>query len=664
MDTDSQIEALLGLVDQPTGKASSRPANAPSTDEQIEILLGHADSPTAIAAKSPLDFKPAAKWDGFRQALDAASFGALSAGRADEKAKWEKAHGPQASAATVVGTVAPALLLSTAAEQGIFRGGQLASKLVGSPIFEDAARFLTGLAQGSLPYRGLSRTVSGAGQGALSAEYARQFGQSDDVAGGGLVGAATNLATSPFGAPLRGHVVPEVAALARRWRDEGMPLTTAQIPGAPLAAKAYSKLLNMGKSDVPALTEGLLRSTGSNAKRLNAQTLADARGDIKDRLQQKFSGSNWNGLGDLEMPKAFDTALGAGLLKPDEEQAVRLAQNQWTNAAKLERIMKDSQSSEGLVDPSVVLRHVQSNTARYPMGLNASQAAAYAGNPTDIGTLAEGANAFVRQPSSAFAHGAALGLGGIGMGALEFAGPHLEHIVPYAGLAAPATAAYGAAGGLMNNPLYMNLLLRGGAGPLGNPLIPAAQQLYGNKAASGAGPLLAGSNPLIPGYLAARDNGAPAAPTDNWGKWLKAQSFLESPSGAPSEQSSAKGYFQFIDSTAKKATDAGLPNPQRGNYAQQADATRQYIQRFYPDAAEAIETGDYPTAVRHLRDEWPSLPGGSQQQNAGQYRLWNSILSGEDAARPRIEVHPEAQVPLQTGVMTVGGESNPLSGSQ
>lgn len=641
MDTDSQIEALLGLVDQPTGKASSRPANAPSTDEQIEILLGHADSPTAIAAKSPLDFKPAAKWDGFRQALDAASFGALSAGRADEKAKWEKAHGPQASAATVVGTVAPALLLSTAAEQGIFRGGQLASKLVGSPIFEDAARFLTGLAQGSLPYRGLSRTVSGAGQGALSAEYARQFGQSDDVAGGGLVGAATNLATSPFGAPLRGHVVPEVAALARKWRGEGMPLTTAQIPGAPLAAKAYSKLLNMGKSDVPALTEGLLRSTGSNAKRLNAQTLADARGDIKDRLQQKFSGSNWNGLGDLEMPKAFDTALGAGLLKPDEEQAVRLAQNQWTNAAKLERIMKDSQSSEGLVDPSVVLRHVQSNTARYPMGLNASQAAAYAGNSTDIGTLAEGANAFVRQPSSAFAHGAALGLGGIGMGALEFAGPHLEHIVPYAGLAAPATAAYGAAGGLMNNPLYMNLLLRGGAGPLGNPLIPAAQQLYGNKAAS-------------------------------------ALSSAEVPSGKDMEslirsRAAAKGIDP--DTAVRVARTEGLG----ADYAGDAGSSFGPFQLHYGGIAKGGNSvpglGEEFTKATGLHASDPrTVPAqvdfALDYARSHGWSPWHGWKGDEwEGITPRIEVHPQAQSPQaqspQTGTMTIGDSaSNQLSGSQ
>jgi len=641
VDTDSQIEALLGLVDQPTGKASSRPANAPSTDEQIEILLGHADSPTAIAAKSPLDFKPAAKWDGFRQALDAASFGALSAGRADEKAKWEKAHGPQASAATVVGTVAPALLLSTAAEQGIFRGGQLASKLVGSPIFEDAARFLTGLAQGSLPYRGLSRAVSGAGQGALSAEYARQFGRSDDAAGGGLVGAATNLATSPFGAPLRGHVVPEVAALARKWRGEGMPLTTAQIPGAPLAAKAYSKLLNMGKSDVPTLTEGLLRSTGSNAKRLNAQTLADARGDIKDRLQQKFSGSNWNGLGDLEMPKAFDTALGAGLLKPDEEQAVRLVQNQWTNAAKLERIMKDSQSSEGLVDPSVVLRHVQSNTARYPMGLNASQAAAYAGNSTDIGTLAEGANAFVRQPSSAFAHGAALGLGGIGMGALEFAGPHLEHIVPYAGLAAPATAAYGAAGGLMNNPLYMNLLLRGGAGPLGNPLIPAAQQLYGNKAASALSsaevPSGKDTESLIRSRAAAKgidpDTAVRVARTEGLG------------ADYAGDAGSSFGPFQLHYGGIAKG---GNSVPGLGEEFTKATGLHASDPRTVPAQVDFVL--DY--ARSHGWSSWHGWKGDE----------WEGIT-------PRIEVHPQAQSPQaqspQTGTMTIGdGASNQLSGSQ
>ena len=50
--------------------------------------------------------------------------------------------------------------------------------------------------------------------------------------------------------------------------------------------------------------------------------------------------------------------------------------------------------------------------------------------------------------------------------------------------------------------------------------------------------------------------------------------------------------FQFIDDTARRAKEAGLPDPQHGSYPEQAAATRAYIERFYPKAAEAKQKAE------------------------------------------------------------------------
>ena len=83
--------------------------------------------------------------------------------------------------------------------------------------------------------------------------------------------------------------------------------------------------------------------------------------------------------------------------------------------------------------------------------------------------------------------------------------------------------------------------------------------------------------------------GGVASATDatpsTWDRWLKGQSFLESPDGSKNPNSSADGFFQFTNATAKDAMAAGIPNPQRGSYAEQAAATKQFIQKFHPNAA-------------------------------------------------------------------------------
>src|SRR5215467_14103136 len=141
--------------------------------------------------------------------------------------------------------------------------------------------------------------------------------------------------------------------------------------------------------------------------------------------------------------------------------------------------------------------------------------------------------------------------------------------------------------------------------------------------------------------------GAPGPLSDNWGRWLAGTSYLESdfnPS-ARNPNSSATGAFQFTKATAEDAIRAGLPDPRVGNYAQQADATRQFIQKFHPDAAAAIEKGDYAAADRILNKRWSSLPGGVEMQGPGRYATRNSILGGAAGGGPATIQAPQAPGP-------------------
>lgn len=121
----------------------------------------------------------------------------------------------------------------------------------------------------------------------------------------------------------------------------------------------------------------------------------------------------------------------------------------------------------------------------------------------------------------------------------------------------------------------------------------------------------------------------PVGGGNNWDRFLKGLSYLETnQTNTGNATSSAKGYFQFLNGTADMATKAGLPDPRAGGYDEQAAATRAFIKRFHPDAAAAIESGDISKASTILNGTWPSLPGGSQQQNPNRYSKWSSIVNG------------------------------------
>ena len=119
----------------------------------------------------------------------------------------------------------------------------------------------------------------------------------------------------------------------------------------------------------------------------------------------------------------------------------------------------------------------------------------------------------------------------------------------------------------------------------------------------------------------------------NIGRYLDGISYLETTQNvnkANIPNAGNTGFFQLNQSDATRAINAGLPDPRVGTYEEQAAATWQYIQRFKPEAAAAIESGDFNTATNKLNNFWVSLSGGSQAtQLPSRYTEFTGILQGQ-----------------------------------
>lgn len=137
--------------------------------------------------------------------------------------------------------------------------------------------------------------------------------------------------------------------------------------------------------------------------------------------------------------------------------------------------------------------------------------------------------------------------------------------------------------------------------------------------------------------------------SSKWMNFLSGLSFLESdhknvPNAAGA--SSARGYFQFTNGTAVDAQKAGIADPREGSWMAQATATMQFIRKFHPDAAAAIDRGDTETAAKLLTKIWPSLPGGEQQQGAKRMKVFQDELLGGGPRPPVSGTTPSSGVPL------------------
>ncbi len=480
---DAHLDQLLAPEGQVIPKAGQTTAGAPvqhPIDASIDKMLTPVQEPGELEQSLGLKYDPSKEWDTARQALDSATFGAITKNDlklAKAKEAWAKEHGPAAVAADFVGSTAPSMVLSTLAGQGIFRAGQLATKLAGNPLFEDAARFVTGQAAGGRGIRALSQATWGAGQGAMTGAYGQAMGHDEDVGSEALLGAGMGPVSNMLFAPYRSNMAPEIGELARNWSRQGLGLSASQLPGAPPMLKALSKLLSLGKSDMSDVTASLMKTTGSADTALTAANLDKARQAIRSGLATNVH-SAWNSVPDEKMAKSMSDALGAGILTPTQTQAVQAAQKQWTNSQILDRVAANSVGTPGVADPKALVSAMRS--AQYPPGMSA------ANNP-EMDTLARGSQLFV-PPGSQHSGGlgAVLGLAGGGLAAegFEHAMPYLEQVMPHLPLLAHAATAYGAVNAaaaplalpFMASPAYRYLLTHGGVGPVANPLLPSIVQ--------------------------------------------------------------------------------------------------------------------------------------------------------------------------------------------
>jgi hypothetical protein len=524
--------------------------------------------------------------------------------------------------------------------------GGVGGALFGNRISQEAAQSAQGvraagipLKLGNVPGSSLAARLAGKLSGAtkpdvqeLTRHIMRSVGSDADVLTGESLAAAKARLQGSRGDPVAG--IPPTQGEFDRIASSARPLTwqnTGNLRGelANILAEAQSRYGLMQQPDEMRRVVGQVQNVvdGLNSGAITGEQL-QALTSMNSGLSALASGGTAGAPLAARLKGALYSALAVA--DPSTKEALSLARNQYRNVMMLEPKVEQLTDANGLVDPGKLSTRIRSSYGNYEQ---ASNAAASAGQPVDLGALGTAGQRFgqqsVARPSGPALLGLSTGLGAFGAEELAAGFPLAENLMhhPLLSLGASAGMLGGVVpiGALQNTNLMTDFLL--------------------SRASRGAGPLLSGANPLIgPGVMAAGRNApSPSAPVPsrvgslqgadaNWDNWLRAQAFLESPSGAPSKLSSAKGYFQFLDGTARQALSAGLPNPQEGGYPEQASATKQFIQHFYPRAAAAINDGDYPTAVRLLAPVWPSLPGGSQEQGPGQYAQWNKILSAGGAS--------------------------------
>lgn len=525
--------------------------------------------------------------------------------------------------------------LSTAAAVGAgvnaLTGG-IGRALFGSEISQEAAQRAQGAIAAGVPLRTgnipgasfaarLAGKLSGATRPDLQA-YTRSImksvGSDADILSGETLAAAKARLQGDPGNLAAG--IPPTLGEFDRIAQRAKPITWTSAPGlrrelADILAEAQNKYGLMQNPDEMRRVLGQVQNVydAVNAGGLTGEQLQAITAGTSALSSLASGGTAGSYLGTRLKRALYNAAAQAD---PETARALSLARNQYRNIAMLEPKVEQLTDASGLVDPVKLGARIRGSYGNFEA---ASRAGAAAGAPGDLGALGEAGARFGQQPVGKPSLTAAIGLGtgAATLGAEELAGgfPLWEALAshPLMGLGATAgmlgtlgtTLPVGAA---QNTRFMTNLLLA--------------------RAARGAGGPLAGANPLV-GLGVASQGADMRAGEQNWNNWLRGQSFLESPSGAPSSSSSAKGYFQFLDGTAKKALAAGLPDPQHGDYTSQAAATRAYIEHFYPAAAKAIAQGDFATAVPLLRGEWPSLPGGSQPQSDSQYSQWGQILRAQ-----------------------------------
>lgn len=486
---------------------------------------------------------PSKEWSPLKELLDQALLGTYSGEdqpgigeRQVAKAAWEREH----PAGTEVSRVARALIPALAVT-GAGRAADLGMTAAGAGSLSDV---LLGQSGSNALMRAASSVPSGAWQGGLTGLIDPEL---RNRPGGIATAAATGAIAGPLGslaaAPLRSAITPETASLARSYISQGGKVATGDLPGAPLAAKfsrGLGRLLRMNSGDVPALTKAVMKTTGSSDEEMSQAGLSSAMTDAQQRFVSAL------------------TRMRNG--DQDATKDALLANNQWHNG----KLLLDSNVHDevtGQVDPSKLYRSVVKN---YRSAGNASNAAIMTGNPSDLGSLAQGAKDFSigqspihLSPSLGLAGG--LGLGAGAGAAVEEGLPFLSHAMNHPLLAGAAAVGGGVLGGesavlgpLLNTETGRNLLLAGAErGGLmrdsltGSSFTPSASAVVSPEYTGRRGPINSKYSDLF--QQAGEQYGVDPSLLSN-------QAWFESglDPNASNSKSGAKGISQFIPSTAKQ----------------------------------------------------------------------------------------------------------------
>jgi hypothetical protein len=657
-------------------------------DEFSQRLIDHAltqlpseDLPVTSSGEALPD------WDVGRHFVDAATSGRATGSHdstavARAKAEWTQAHPGEAWNAAVAGKVLPAVLAATA----LGRGARALSPELGAA--------LTGAGGGAWPLRALSGIVSGTWQSATPALYDPEM--RENLERNMLTGGAIGGAISVLAAPLRSSISPEIAELARRYMAQGVPLRTANIPGSPPAARIMAKVLGMAHPDLQALTRRIMAATGSNAELMNNETTSAALDAAGDRLNQSAQRIPYH-IGDSTLSDEFrataqqaheglagqpekyrqmaavagpiyraiqqgnldgtvyqnltqrGSALSNAQRDPllgqyanqfrtslddalernagDEAANIRLARNQYRNAIIADKL-KDNET--GIANPAKLFSLVKQN---YGGTGEASETAANAGNPVDIGTLAGGASQFSRNLSAGPHITPGTGMG-IGILAGEHGGNFLSglaenHPILASGLGA-LTLPYSLGGALLNTETGTNMLLRGGPGFVANPIIPFA------SAARNYNPEFSPKTAETEAYIR-QAAGARGIDPDVAVKVARSEGLGGAYAG---DEGSSFGPFQLHY--------GGMPGTSKGNAVPGlGDAFTKATGLHASDPATTRAQIDF--ALDHaLRNGWGAWHGWSGDANAG--------LPGSDAGTRIV-------VPLNPANIDPSG-ANALTGSQ
>jgi hypothetical protein len=176
--------------------------------------------------------------------------------------------------------------------------------------------------------RTAATVVRGAGQGATAGTI--QSGLGKDSVGsqaleGAMIGAPLAVVGNAVGGPFRSGITPRNAEIAQRMLGLGIPLRTADIPGAPLTARIAGRFIGpKGEEQQGAFTKALGKTFGEDLEKIDYPAVMKAKGRIGaeyDALAPltkvpQLEGPLMQDLGDVRMRvNALDPKVYAGVTK-------------------------------------------------------------------------------------------------------------------------------------------------------------------------------------------------------------------------------------------------------------------------------------------------------------------------------------------------------------